>query len=630
MLAGLPGHVSAPDPSIYWSDNYVVLDFETTTNSKGSALDPSNRIILACWRYGSDHKRVEVTVPSEPEGCERVLRDKVSFTNEYGMGELVRDIEEADFLICHHSKFELGWLKRCGLDLRDVVVFDTLTADFVRGGNRFSLHQLGLNACLKRYGLEPKEDTVGKMIKAGVSMGFIPDSWLLKYCKRDVAACEELFLLQRQMLKDKGLEAVNYQRNLVTPCLADIEFNGVTLDSERVLKLEKDLEHAHTAKTMELQIFCEGASPSSPKQMREFIYATLGFKVPRDFRGNELRTPSGDPSTAADVLAQLVPKNKRQTDFVRLYQEWSRVHSDLTKYLRKFGDCVRMDEGILRANFNQHSTRTHRFSSSGLQHRVQFQNLNRDFKPLFRARHSGWLVGEADGAQLEFRVATHLGRDAVAHRDIVQGEDIHKYTASIIGCSRQDAKAHTFKPLYGGTSGTPAARKYYEAFKRKYQGIADTQQGWTQQVLRDKLLVTEWGLIYYWPDTRITGSGWITNTTSIYNYPVQAFATAEIIPIALVCAWHRMREMESFMVNTVHDSIIAELHPEETGLWHDVAKQCLITDSYNVISALYGVDITVPLGAGVKIDKYWGTGEEIVHEAPEELWRAAAEQEGMI
>ena len=28
-LSELPGHVSAPDPSIYHGDNYVVLDFET-------------------------------------------------------------------------------------------------------------------------------------------------------------------------------------------------------------------------------------------------------------------------------------------------------------------------------------------------------------------------------------------------------------------------------------------------------------------------------------------------------------------------------------------------------------------------------------------------------------------------
>ena len=628
MLGELPGHVSAPDPSIYWSNNYVVLDFETTTELKGSPLFDGNRIVLACWNVHKGRGTL-----SEPRLAGAELNESVSkgcFANEFGLGELVRDIEQADFIVAHNVKFELGWLKRCGLDLRNVVVFDTMIAEYVLAGNTKGMHELSLGKCLARRGLAGKQDTVSKMIKNGVGMGQIPDSWLLTYCQRDVEACDELFQMMRQELKDAELEAVNYQRCLVSPCLADIEFNGVQLDCDQVLQREEELEYAYIAKTNELQTFCEGASPASPKQMREFIYSTLGFSVPKDFRGNELRTPSGDPSTAVDVLARLVPKTDRQRRFLDLYKAWTRIHGDLTKYLRKFGDCVRMDGGHLRGNFNQCNTRTHRLSSTGVKHKVQFQNFNRDFKPMFTARHDGWLVGEADGAQLEFRVATHLGRDSVALGDIVRGEDIHQYTASIIGCSRQDAKAHTFKPLYGGTSGTPEQRRYYDAFKAKYYGIADTQQGWTQQVLREKFLKTECGLKYYWPNTRMAASGWITNSTSIYNYPIQGFATAEIIPLALVAAWHRMRGLRSFLVNTVHDSIIAEVHPTEVDLWSEVAKQCLIVDSYELIEKLYGIKLTVPLGAGVKVATHWGHGEEVKYEAPEELWLESAQQEGMI
>ena len=310
------------------------------------------------------------------------------------------------------------------------------------------------------------------------------------------------------------------------------------------------------------------------------------------------------------------------------------MHSDVTKYLRKFGDCCKEAGGLVRGSFNQCNTRTHRLSSSGLEYKVQFQNLNRRFKPLFCARESSWLMGEADGAQLEFRVATHLGRDKVALNDIVEGTDIHAYTASIIGCSRQDAKPHTFKPLYGGVSGTAAERAYYTAFSDKYNQIAATQRGWTLKVAEDKLLTTEWGMKYYWPDAKMKESGYVTYTTSIYNYPVQAFATAEIIPIAIVCAWHRMRGLRSFLVNTVHDSIIAELHPDEIDAWHEVAKQCLIHDSYKLINSLYGVKLTVPLGAGVTTGTHWGDKKskdgEVVYDAPAALWRPTAEKEGMI
>jgi DNA polymerase I-like protein with 3'-5' exonuclease and polymerase domains len=481
------------------------------------------------------------------------------------------------------------------------------------------------------------------MIKGGVPVPDIPESWLLKYCVQDVRATGELFLRQRDLLVREGLEAVNYQRNLVTPCLADIEFNGMQLDMDVINERKEYEEDRYVRLTNDLQTFCKGASPASTKQMREFIFGDLNFKVPVDYKGDPFLTPAGDPSVAAPVIEKLVPKTARQEEFIRLRTEWANAHSDLTKYLRKFAECCASDGGRLYASFNQANTRTHRLSSNGLQHRVQFQNLNRGFKPFFRSRNDGWLIGECDGAQLEFRVATHLGRDGVALRDIVSGRDIHKYTASILngvpmsevsGGQRQAAKSDTFKPLYGGSSGTPAQQAYYGAFKERYHGIANCQTTWTHQVLRDKFLETEWGLRYFWPDTKMMRSGYITNSTSIYNYPVQAFATAEIIPCALVAAWHRMKGMESFMVNTVHDSIIAELHPEEVGLWHDVAQQCLIHDSYNLIRNLYGVELTVPLGAGVMVGTHWANNEakdsETVYEAESHLYSEAAEREGMI
>jgi hypothetical protein len=108
----------------------------------------------------------------------------------------------------------------------------------------------------------------------------------------------------------------------------------------------------------------------------------------------------------------------------------------------------------------------------------------------------------------------------VALGDIWRGVDIHAFTADVIGCTRQEAKAHTFKPLYGGKSGTAEQKRYYSTFEEKYSGVSGTQRNWCYRVLRTKELETEWGLKYYWPTTKMTESGYITNTTSICNYPV--------------------------------------------------------------------------------------------------------------
>lgn len=622
-LAGLPAHVGSPDPSIYWSDNYVTLDFETTTRLKGSPLDVGNRIVLACWRIAG--------------------KDYSTFGSEYDQGELVRAVEKAQFIIAHNSKFELGWLRRCGVDLRKVVVYDTMIGEYIIGGNRFNLVMLGLNACLRRYGLPPKEDIVGKMLKAGIDTADIPESWLLKYCKRDVEACEELFLQQRESLMSRGLIHLQYQRCLVAPALADMEFSGMQLDASIVEASIKETEDQYAKSTAYLQNYMDGTPPSSNQQKCVYVYDTLKFKIPRDHKGKPILTKSGGPSVAADTLDRLRPVTEKQREWLRLHKEWVTLHGDVTKYLRKFELCCEESGGLLKAVFNQCIARTHRLTSSGFEFKVQFQNLNKLFKPVFKARKEGWLVGEADGAQLEFRIAAHMGRDKQALKDIIEGKDIHRFSASelleipeeaVSGRQRQEAKEHTFKPLYGGRSGTPAQQRYYQAFAEKYKQIARTQKGWTHKVLDDKRLRTEYGLLFYWPGCAMTNSGYILYTTNIYNYPVQGFATAEIIPIALVCAWHRMADMESFLVNTVHDSIIAELHPKEIHLWHEIAQQCLIRDCYNVLRTLYKVNLTVPLGAGVMVGTHWANEEakkgEVVYEAPLELYEEAARKEGML
>ena len=644
-LGGLPTWVAQPDPLLYLGDNYVVVDFETPTALKGSPILESNRIILACWNRNyvraSDSNDSQGQLLSSGgihavfgetlgESGESVHTMHHRFGGEYDLGELVEAIRSADFLVAHNAKFELGWLRRCGLDLREVIVYDTQIGEYVLGGNRFKLQHLSLNATAKRYGLGQKEDVVGKMWDHGIDTEDVPESWLLEYCERDVDLTHQIFLKQREKLRERNLLAVQYSRCLLTPVLADIEAKGLQLDEEKIDDLTKDMEEEYARATSELQDFADGSNPGSIKQRREYIFDTLRFEPAKDYSGRPMLTDGGDPSVSEDAMAGLVPRTEKQREYLSKYAHWASMHSDVTKYLRKFGECCKQDGGTLHASFNQCNTATHRLSSNGLTYKIQFQNLNRRFKPLFRARHDGWLVGEMDGAQLEFRVAAHLGRDRLALKDIVDGHDVHAYTASIIGCSRQDAKRHTFKPLYGGTSGTPAERAYYEAFGAKYPSIADTQRGWTHTVLRTKRLETEWGLTYFFPQCKMTQSGYITFTNSIYNYPVQALATAEIIPLAIVAAWHRMKDMESFIVNTVHDSIIAEIHPDEVELFHEVAKECLIKDAYYLMEKLYGVRLTVPLGAGVMVGTHWGSKDETVYQAEEELWIDAAREEGMI
>ncbi len=590
---------------IYDSENYVVLDFETTAYNHGLALFPENRLVLACWKVG-------------PHGKINVL-----WGNEFEMASLVEAVSNADFLVAHNAKFELQWLKRCGMNTEELVVWDTMIAEHILAGNRnFSL---SLDESAKRRLGKRKKLTVGSLIELGIPVETIPDLWLVDYCSRDVELTVQTFLVQIECLRNQQQMHLIYARCLLTPILSEMEWRGLQLDPERVLPELATKEARYNELGAVLSLALAGRNPNSPLQLAEFLYDQLAFEEPKkkgpDNKWAPDRTATGRRKTNADTVARLRATTPQQKEFLNVYTEHRELHGELTKYLRKFGDCCATG-GLLRAQFNQCRTQTHRLSSNGLEYSTQLQNLPRNFKRLFKARTPGWLIGEVDGSQLEFRVAAHLGRDEQAVKDIVHGVDVHKETARIIGVSRQDAKTFTFKPLYGGTSGTEAQKEYFAYFKNRYKGITDTQRQWVSAVLENKELRTEYGMIFYWPDTTVKKSGYVTNTTAICNFPVQGFATAEIIPLSVIALNRLIKATgaKMFIVNTVHDSIVVELPPDEIELFHQLARQALIEETYRLLEDIYGINLVVPLGCGVKVGEHWGEGTEVKYEAEPYLY----------
>ena len=659
-----------PDPMIYFSDNYLVLDLEIDTShgDYGHPVHSDNQMLLASWKW---------------KGSKTQSR----WGTEFDYTDLAEAIEKADFLVAHNAKYELGWLRRMGLDLRKVLVFDTQIAEYVLMGNlkagdkMMAPRRISLDNCCIRRGWKQKDPVVDIMMKAPINPVCMPQPWLQGRCEADVRSTEDLFIDQRKALHRTHRLPVLYTRCILTPVLADVEFEGMCLDQERVIEETDEYTERFVRLEHEMNEMSGGINWRSPLQLAAFIYgdpgdwtnrapheeyinalieakvdltkddkfiqavlklavAPLGFKefTTYDYatKGSKpKRTKGGNRMTDKDTLNAFKPRNKRQRRFVELRQELSKVNAALSKNLHFFlGICKEFDS-VFHAVFNQTTTATHRLSSSGIEtyfemwdasKKVQFQNLPRLFKRLFRAKREGWLVGEWDGSQLEFRVAVRLGGpDARGVADIVGGHDVHKFTASVLNdClenevtkgQRQDAKPDTFKPLYGGTQGTKSQMSYYAAFKDRYPGIAQAQQGWVYDVInsKDKSLHTMWGMRYYWPKAKVSGQGYCNVTSSIYNYPIQALATAEIIPIAIVYFWHRLatEELTEYIkiVNTIHDSIICEIHPDYVERFEQLAIE-IWHDVYRYLKIVYGLDfLDVPLGTGVSVGKHWSEGDE--------------------
>lgn len=597
-LLKLPKHLLNPCPSIYNSNNYLVLDFETD----GFPADPKSKVVLSGWKKADG-------------------RYTHHFGTEYDLDLLHRELRSVDFVVAQNSKFELQWLIRSGYDISGLVVFDTLLAEYCILGNRYGrkdLDTLGEKYCGKR-----KKGLVAALFHGGSDSSSIPRKWLVEYNKRDVELTESIFLRQRELLKESGLFPVFFTRCLTTIPLADIELRGIALDPDRVKEKLEEVEKQLGEARRKLESIAT-INWNSPKQVAALLYDRLGFSEPTDHRGEVSKTDSGGRRTDEAAISGLRATSDDQSNFKHAFLDYRKL--DLAhRNLSKLQECCVNDGGILFASYNQAVTQTHRLSSSGSKYKFQFQNIDRTFKRLFRARTPGWGVGEADGRQLEFRVAIHLGDDAQGLEDVRSNFDIHRNTASVLngiplervnGDQRTAAKPSTFKPLYGGQSGTKSERAYYDAFRKRYDGVYQTQRGWCYNVLKEGCLRIASGLIFYWPETKQTASGYITNTPSIFNYPVQSFATADIIPISLVYVWHllRVEQMSTYLVNTVHDSIIGEICPGEEKRFADVCKASFTRHVFDFLRRVYGISFTCPLGVEVKIGSHWGSGEVLKEE----------------
>lgn len=635
MSKALPNFIAYPDPDIYLTGSYLVLDFETEVNdgNYGSAIDSRNALALACWSSSAG--------PFAKWGT------------EFEQSALAEAVTKVDFLVCHNAKYELGWLARIGVDTSKLLCFDTKIAEYVLLGNLAAGNpesgvpriSTSLDDCSIRRGHRPKDPIVDRWMKNGIKVSAMPPRWVRDRCKQDVASTHALFLDQRATLARTNRLGCLYTRCILTPVLAAIEAEKIHLDDSRVRATHA--EYAKEYSTLECKSVevTGGINVRSPKQVGDYLYDTLGFSELTGKDGSPKRTASGGRLTDAKSLLKLKATTDAQREFLDLKKATGRVGSALSKNLNYFLEvCDDPTSGCLfNAEFNQTVTATHRLSSTGVRragsaYSCQLQNIPRAFKRLFSARRPGWLIAEADGAQLEFRVAAYISNDRQAKKDISDPNwDAHCVTASAMVQkpyadvyaaykadekwaidARQAAKPETFKPLYGGSKGTTAQERWYKEFKRRYPDLAKCQEDWVHEVLLTKRLITPWGLRYYFPHAKVSATGYCNVTSSVYNYPVQALATAEIIPVAVAYFWHTVRAEglvdKIVPVNTIHDSLMCEIHPDAHEDFIRIARDSFGRHVWDYLHGVYGLDFDVPLGCGIKIGTHWGEGKEQKYE----------------
>jgi len=313
-----------------------------------------------------------------------------------------------------------------------------------------------------------------------------------------------------------------------------------------------------------------------------------------------------------EVLQHVTKRVNAISAYSFLYdlQRLSALDTYLSSFVQGINTYMKPD-GKLHVRLLQHRTSTGRFSGAD----PNMQNMPRGgtfpVKKVFVSRWEGGKILEADFAQLEFRVAAYLSQDGVAIEEVTTGFDVHSYTSKVITdagqqTSRQDAKAHTFAPLYGATGfgRTEAEAKYYEHFTQKYKGIKSWHSRLASEAMNKGMITTPSGRQFAFPHIKRLSSGGVTNFTQIKNYPVQSFATADIVPLVLMHMEEKLKHFNSCIVNSVHDSVVVDVHPNEINLVINTIKD-INNELKQLVERNFAIELNVPLLLEAKIGDNW-------------------------
>lgn len=358
-----------------------------------------------------------------------------------------------------------------------------------------------------------------------------------------------------------------------------------------------------------LQLLCKDGTPRKNMNICHtcertgIIYTNLsqigGFNI---FPITSENAATGGFSTSKTILEELIFKGvtNEAREFIELYIEYNAISTYLSSFVEGIRKNVE-DNNILHTTFNQCVTSTGRLSST----RPNLQNQPREstfpIRKVFISRFKDGRLLNADYAQLEFRVAAFLAQDANAMADIANKVDVHTQTMNALkaggeNINRQDSKKYTFRPLFGGTSGTKAQLHYFEYFFKRYNGIFNWHNKLCDEAIKTKCIKSPSSRVYSFPFVEAKRNGSVTFATQIKNYEVQGFATGDILPCTMILMHKLMikHKVKSKLVLTVHDSIVVDMHPEEYGIMLQIFKDAFAATKKDILDR-FGVDFNVPL-----------------------------------
>ena len=470
-------------------------------------------------------------------------------------------------------KYDRSVLLNHGIALQGIV-FDTMLESYVLDsvGSRHDMDSLAQKHL--GYRTIPYEEVAGKGAKQiGFSQVKLEDA--TRYAAEDADITLRLHRrLWPQLEAQPALERVFREIEMpLVPVLSRLERQGALVDAQLLAKQSKEigerlLEVEASAHTLAGGPFNLG----SPKQLQEILFERLGLPQIG-------KTPTGQPSTAEPVLAELA----EQYELPRVILEYRSLSKLKSTYTDRLPEQINPSTGRVHTSYQQAVTATGRLSSTD----PNLQNIpvrtpeGRRIRQAFIAP-AGWRIVAADYSQIELRIMAHLSSDAGLIDAFAKGHDVHRATAAeVFGVSldevsdlqRRSAKAINFGLIYGMSAfglakqlgvGRGEAQAYIDRYFARYPGVQAYMERVRAEAGTRGYVETIFGRRLYLPDIRSRNPSvrQAAERTAI-NAPMQGSA-ADIIKRAMITldAWLAESAAPARMVMQVHDELVLEVRED--------------------------------------------------------------------
>jgi DNA polymerase-1 len=458
-------------------------------------------------------------------------------------------------------------------------------------------------------GVTRYEDLVGKGAKQ-ITFGQVDVQRAADYAGEEA----ETALRLHHVLRPR-LEAASRLQSLydtieqpLSPVLYRMERAGVLVD--RTLLRTQSSELAARMAQLETQahVAAGGAfNLDSPKQLQEILFGRLGLPVAR-------KTPTGQPSTAEDVLEELA----QAYELPKLILEYRGVSKLKSTYTDKLPEQINERTGRIHTSYQQTVAATGRLSSSD----PNLQNIpirtaeGRRIRQAFIA-HEGYSLVAADYSQIELRIMAHLSSDASLLKAFAEDRDIHQATAAeVLGLpagevsadQRRSAKAVNFGLIYGMSAFGLArqlsisrgdAQRYVDLYFERYPGVKRYMDETRAQARELGYVETVFGRRLYLPEIRSRNAALRQYAErSAINAPMQGTA-ADIIKRAMieVDAWLEKSQVPARLIMQVHDELVLEVADDA------VESTAARLREHMIAAAELAVPLKVDVGIGLNWDE---------------------------